>query len=87
MPDQFWVLTPGELMDLAAAKMKREKAKEEREIERLAQLAAWLLQPYTKQPLTVDDFIKKPSNIKSKEDYKNDLADMEAEFGLSQEGG
>jgi hypothetical protein len=62
-PGQFWVLTLKEFNLMCEGN----KMKEEREWQRTAQLAAWVVQPHVKKQITAEKLLKKP---RTQEDAK-----------------
>lgn len=86
MPEQLYSLTMGEfnMMIKSRQLVKSEDIKRNQRL--IAQLAAWLLTPKAKKPLTIDDFIRnedEENKPKTADEAVEELAELEAEFAAA----
>jgi hypothetical protein len=81
--EQFWSLTIAEFNDLVEGYVWRE----ERQMERMAQLAVWITAPHLKKPWTVEKLLGKKKETEqpkiTPEDKKKLFEEMDAIFGTS----
>lgn len=80
LPQQFWDMTPGELKDM----VEGFKLREELEWRKTAQLAAWIVSPHLKKPVTADKLLGKNKQKKTTtpEETKARLHDLMARMGV-----
>ncbi|MFS1513060.1 phage tail assembly chaperone [Chengkuizengella sp. SCS-71B] len=81
-PQEFWSLTLAEYNLM----IKGYELREEQEWRRTAQLAAWVMSPHLKRPITADKLFKKKqtNQITSPEQSKQVLNELMDEFGIVQ---
>lgn len=63
-PEQLGVLTLADLYDM----IEGYKFREERELDKLALLASWIMSPHLKKPITPDKLLNKRKDGSSKND-------------------
>jgi hypothetical protein len=83
MPHEFWSLTPGEFMEL----VEGYKWRNERDWEKVAQLAAWITAPHLKKPTTARKLLGKDKDKKarrkvSSNEKRDELASLKRDMGV-----
>lgn len=81
-PDEFWKLTLTEFNDL----VKGYEWRDEQEWNRIAQLAAWTINPHIKRPVTADKLLNRKkdtkNNVVSLDEKRRELEELEAELAF-----
>jgi hypothetical protein len=80
-PDEFWRLTLTEFNDL----VKGYEWRDEQEWQRIAQLAAWTINPHIKRAITADKLLNKkkdPGKVVSLDEKRRELKELEAELSF-----
>lgn len=81
-PDEFWKLTLTEFNDL----VKGYEWRDGQEWNRIAQLAAWTINPHIKRPVTADKLLNRKkdtkNNVVSLDEKRRELEELEAELAF-----
>jgi hypothetical protein len=81
-PDEFWRLTLTEFNDL----VKGYEWRDEQEWQRIAQLAAWTINPHIKRSITADKLLNKKNKKDRKvipiDEKRHELEELEAELAF-----
>lgn len=80
MPQQFWEMTPGELKEVIEGYQLRN----ELEWRKIAQLAAWIVSPHLKKPVTADKLLGKNKQQKktTPEESRASLRELMIRMGV-----